>query len=65
MDRIDFLEARPGVHLAHDYRPGRGPAILFLPGYASDMSGGKASALDAWAERPAGRCCASIMAAAE
>jgi pimeloyl-ACP methyl ester carboxylesterase len=50
MDRIDFLEARPGVHLAHRYRPGRGPAVMFLPGYASDMAGGKASALDAWAQ---------------
>ena len=29
---------------------GRGPTILFLPGYRSDMEGGKASALDAWAE---------------
>ena len=50
MNRIDYLEAREGVHLAYQRRPGRGPAILFLPGYASDMAGGKASALDAWAE---------------
>ena len=32
-------------------RAGRGPAIVFLPGYASDMAGTKALALDAWAER--------------
>jgi len=51
MTRIDFIEARPGVHLAYQHRPGRGPTILFLPGYASDMAGGKASALNAWAER--------------
>ena len=51
MTRVDFLEARPGVHLAYQHRPGRGPTLLFLPGYASDMAGGKASALDAWAER--------------
>ncbi len=30
--------------------PGRGPTILFLPGYASDMSGSKASALFEWAQ---------------
>lgn len=28
---------------------GAGPAILFLPGYASDMSGAKALAIEAWA----------------
>ncbi len=49
MERIDYLEAREGVHLAYKHRPGRGPTLLFLPGYASDMSGGKATALDAWA----------------
>jgi pimeloyl-ACP methyl ester carboxylesterase len=35
--------------LAYDHRPGAGPTILFLPGYMSDMQGGKALALDAWA----------------
>jgi pimeloyl-ACP methyl ester carboxylesterase len=50
MTRIDYLEAREGVQLACRHRPGRGPTLLFLPGYASDMAGGKASALDAWAE---------------
>ena len=32
-------------------REGRGPALLFLPGYASDMAGTKACALDQWAAR--------------
>ena len=50
MTRIDYVEAREGVHLACRHRPGRGPTLVFLPGYASDMTGGKASALDAWAE---------------
>ena len=46
----DFLD-RPGLpRLAYDWRPGAGPAIVFLPGYASDMSGGKATSLDQWAE---------------
>jgi pimeloyl-ACP methyl ester carboxylesterase len=35
--------------LAYIHRAGRGPTILFLPGYASDMAGSKATALDAWA----------------
>jgi pimeloyl-ACP methyl ester carboxylesterase len=30
---------------------GQGPTIVFLPGYASDMAGSKAVALDAWAAR--------------
>ena len=37
--------------LAYRYRPGRGPTIVFLPGYRSDMEGDKATALDAWAGR--------------
>jgi pimeloyl-ACP methyl ester carboxylesterase len=40
---------RGGRALAFRHRPGRGPTILFLPGYASDMEGSKATALDAWA----------------
>jgi len=37
--------------LAYRHRPGRGPTLVFLPGYRSDMEGGKATALDAWAAR--------------
>lgn len=48
MDRIDYLAAR-GNHLAYRHRPGLGPTLVFLPGYMSDMDGGKAIALDAWA----------------
>jgi len=40
-----------GLRLAYRHRAGRGPTILFLPGYMSDMEGGKAVALDAWAGR--------------
>ncbi len=35
--------------LAYRHRPGRGPLVVFLPGYMSDMAGSKALALDAWA----------------
>src|SRR5688572_29924625 len=43
-----YFETR-GLRLAYRRREGRGPAIVFLPGYISDMEGGKASALDSWA----------------
>jgi pimeloyl-ACP methyl ester carboxylesterase len=49
VDRIDYLEAGDGVRLAYRHRAGRGPTLIFLPGYASDMEGGKATALAAWA----------------
>lgn len=32
-------------------REGNGPTVVFLPGYMSDMDGGKAVALDDWAAR--------------
>jgi pimeloyl-ACP methyl ester carboxylesterase len=46
-----MLETLPsrGLQLAARRRAGRGPTIVFLPGYMSDMEGGKATALDAWA----------------
>jgi pimeloyl-ACP methyl ester carboxylesterase len=46
---LRFHETGDGRRLAYRRRDGRGPTILFLPGYASDMDGGKASALEAWA----------------
>jgi pimeloyl-ACP methyl ester carboxylesterase len=35
----------------HHRTAGRAPTVLFLPGYASDMAGTKALALDEWAAR--------------
>ena len=46
-----FIETKDGRRLAVRFRGGHGPALLFLPGYASDMMGSKALALDGWAER--------------
>ena len=44
------LFARPdGLRLAYRHRGGTPPTLVFLPGYMSDMEGGKAAALDAWA----------------
>ncbi|MEO7178380.1 MAG: alpha/beta hydrolase [Allosphingosinicella sp.] len=50
MDDPDYLDAGPGRRLAFRRRAGTGPTIVFLPGYMSDMAGGKASALDSWAQ---------------
>lgn len=46
-----FLSRPHGQRLAVRRRQGTGPTILFLPGYASDMMGSKALALDALAAR--------------
>ena len=40
-----------GRHIAYRLRAGPEPTLVFLPGYASDMEGAKALALDAFAER--------------
>ncbi|KRC80077.1 alpha/beta hydrolase [Sphingomonas sp. Root241] len=37
--------------LAYRHTPGRGPTVVFLCGYASDMNGTKALALEQWAQR--------------
>src|SRR3954463_10867784 len=50
MAELSFYEIGEGLNLAYRRGEGRGPTILFLPGYGSDMEGGKATALDAWAE---------------
>ena len=49
MDQPSYLEPGAGRRLAFRHRAGRWPTLLFLPGYMSDMEGGKAMALDAWA----------------
>ena len=41
--------APSGIDIAYRHHPGRGPAIVFLPGYMSDMEGGKATSLFDWA----------------
>jgi len=40
-----------GRSIAHRLRSGHRPTLLFLPGYASDMEGAKALALDDFAEQ--------------
>ena len=46
---LRFLDVA-GRKIAYRLREGGGPALLFLPGYASDMEGTKALALDAFAQ---------------
>src|SRR3954452_5508092 len=46
-----FLEHDDRPRIAHRLRKGASPTLVFLPGYASDMEGAKALALDAFAER--------------
>jgi pimeloyl-ACP methyl ester carboxylesterase len=55
MDQLspEFFSRPDGLRLAFRHRKagGNAPTIIFLPGYKSDMLGGKAVALDAWAAR--------------
>ena len=47
----EWLGRDDGVRLAFRHQPGKGPTLIFLPGYMSDMQGSKAVALEAWAIR--------------
>ncbi len=52
-DDILYMQRPGGANLAYCYRPAKdgvkGSTLVFLPGYMSDMEGGKALAIDAWA----------------
>lgn len=56
MSDLQMIDRGDGVRLAARHIAGRGPTILFLPGYMSDMSGTKAQALARWADAT-GRAC--------
>src|SRR5258708_4378390 len=51
MTEIAFLDLPNGRRIAYRARAGAAPTLVFFPGYASDMEGAKAQALDAFAER--------------
>lgn len=53
---LRFLELPDGRRIAHRFVPGDGPAVVFLPGYMSDMAGSKATAIAGWAAAT-GRAC--------
>src|SRR5689334_5751294 len=50
MTDLAFLDVH-GRRIAYRLRHGASPTLVFLPGYASDMEGAKALALDAFAEQ--------------
>jgi len=45
-----FLTTPQGRRIAYHMTPGRGPCVVFLGGFKSDMAGTKALHLQAWAE---------------
>jgi pimeloyl-ACP methyl ester carboxylesterase len=49
MSEIQFHDMPDGRRIAHRFTPGAGAVLIFLPGYKSDMDGGKATALFGWA----------------
>ena len=46
---LAFFRSGDGTRLAYRARAGKAPTLLFLPGYASDMDGTKAVAVDSFA----------------
>ena len=52
----DYFDGPHGRRIAYRHIPGDGPALVFLPGYMSDMAGGKATALIDWARETAREC---------
>ena len=56
MSDIQFHAMPDGRRIAYRFTPGSGPALVFLPGYMSDMAGSKATALFDWAQQD-GRAC--------
>jgi len=48
MSAASYLETDHGTKIAYQRTVGKGPGVVFLPGFMSDMEGGKATHLDAW-----------------
>jgi pimeloyl-ACP methyl ester carboxylesterase len=46
---LQFFQPDTGPKIAYRHTSGDGPLIVFLPGYMSDMAGGKATAVFDWA----------------
>jgi len=56
MAETRFHPMPSGQRIAFRHVTGSGPAVVFLPGYKSDMAGSKATALLAWAEALGREC---------
>lgn len=56
MTQTRFHDLSDGRRIAFRHCPGSGPALVFLPGYMSDMSGSKATAVFDWAVAQGREC---------
>ncbi len=56
MDAPSYHVMPDGRRIAFRHCRGAGPAIVFLPGYMSDMAGGKAGAVFGWAQAHGREC---------
>ncbi|MEO0677752.1 MAG: alpha/beta hydrolase, partial [Pseudomonadota bacterium] len=48
MTEPQYLDTPMGRRIAYHRHEGAGPGIVFLGGFASDMTGSKSTHLDAW-----------------
>ena len=51
MSAPQYFTAPHGTRIAYQKTTGKGPGVVFLPGFKSDMEGGKATALEAFCQR--------------
>lgn len=56
MTQTRFHSLTGGRRIAFRHAAGTGPALVFLPGYMSDMAGGKATAVFDWAAEQGREC---------
>ena len=56
MSAVQVHELPDGRRIAYRFAPGTGPAVVFLPGYMSDMAGSKAVAVFEWAQTNSRAC---------
>ena len=56
VNEVRFHTLPDGRRIAYRHTPGSGPALVFLPGYMSDMAGGKATAVFDWAVAQGREC---------
>ncbi|WP_114521301.1 alpha/beta hydrolase [Altererythrobacter sp. ZODW24] len=56
MSKVQFHEMNDSRRIAFRHLAGDGPALVFLPGYMSDMAGSKATATMEWAAANSREC---------
>ncbi|ANU06874.1 alpha/beta fold hydrolase [Paraurantiacibacter namhicola] len=55
-DQVQFHAMPDGRKIAFRHAAGSGPAVVFLPGYMSDMDGSKATEIHGWAQAQGREC---------